>query len=66
MFPMDAEPPRGAVLISIRFDPAGDGDWGDEAVASPGNIDDEPIPVLAVTQRASQSRHMDREVGGLD
>jgi hypothetical protein len=34
-----------------------DGDWGDEAVASPGNIDDEPIAVSSVAQRATQQRY---------
>jgi len=42
---------RGAVLIPIWFDPADDGDCGNEAVASAGNIDNESIPVSSVTQR---------------
>src|SRR5215510_1465864 len=41
-------------------------DRGDEAVAASGDVDDEPMPVPAVTQRATQRRHMDREVGRLD
>ena len=39
---------------------------GDEAVASPGNIDDESIPVSSVAQRATQCGHMDGEIGRLD
>src|SRR5262249_55966975 len=39
---------------------------GDEAVATPGDVDDEPMPVPAITQRATQGGHMDREVGRLD
>jgi len=41
-------------------------DCGDEPVASPLDVDDEPIPALAVTQRATQSSHLSREVGGGD
>src|SRR5215471_6335655 len=41
-------------------------DGGDKAVATSGDVDDEPMPVPAVTQRATQRRHMDREVGRLD
>src|SRR6516165_9906144 len=41
-------------------------DRADEAVATPGNVDDEPMAVLAVTQCAPQRRHMDREIGRLD
>src|SRR5262249_54076494 len=41
-------------------------DRGDEAVATSMNIDDEPTSVPTVTQRASQRRHVDREVGGVD
>ena len=29
-------------------------DWGDETVAASGDVDDEAIPILAVTQRATQ------------
>jgi hypothetical protein len=43
-----------------------DNDWGDEAVASPGNIDDEPIPVTSVAQRATQCRDKDSKIGRLD
>jgi hypothetical protein len=42
------------------------GDVGDETVASPGNIDDEPIAVASVAQRATQCRNIDREIGRLD
>jgi hypothetical protein len=41
-------------------------DRGDEAVAAPGNIDNEPIPVSPVAQRATQGGHMDCKVGRLD
>jgi hypothetical protein len=57
---------RGAVLISIRLDPARNEDWGDEAVASSGNIDDKPIAVSSVAQRAAQRGNMDREIRRLD
>jgi hypothetical protein len=56
----------GAALISVGLDPAGDDDWRNEAVASPGNIDDEPIPVSSVAQHATQRRNMDREIRRLD
>ena len=49
--------------ISSAF---GDSDWGDEAVASPGNIDDEPIALSPVAQRATQCRDMDGKIGWLD
>src|SRR5262249_16759916 len=39
---------------------------GDEAVASSGNIDDEPVAVFSVAQHAAQCRNMDRKVGRLD
>ena len=29
-------------------------DWGDETVAASGNVDDEAIPILTVTQCATQ------------
>src|SRR5215470_11886763 len=41
-------------------------DGGDKAVATSGDVDDEPMSVPAVTQRATQRRHMDREIGRLD
>jgi hypothetical protein len=44
----------------------GDVDWGDEAVASPRNIDDEPIAVPSVVERATQCRDMDGKIGRLD
>src|SRR5215470_9327331 len=40
--------------------------WGDEAVASPGNIDNEPISVLPVAQHATQCGDMDCQIGRLD
>jgi hypothetical protein len=43
-----------------------DGDWGDEAVALPGNIDDESVAVSSVAQRAAQCRNMDGKIGRLD
>src|SRR5215468_1742322 len=39
---------------------------GDEAVAAPGNIDNEPISVLPVAQHATQCRDMDCQIGRLD
>jgi hypothetical protein len=41
-------------------------DRGDEAVAAPFDVDDKPIPIASVPQRAAQRGNMDREVGGLD
>src|SRR5215471_4745062 len=41
-------------------------DRGDEAVATSGDVDDEPMPVAAIAQRATQCGHMDRQVGRLD
>jgi len=38
----------GSILVSR------DSDWGDEAVAASGDVDDEAIPILTVTQRATQ------------
>jgi hypothetical protein len=35
-------------------------------VATPGDVDDEPIPVLPITQRATQGGHMNRELRRLD
>src|SRR5215475_9692466 len=49
-----------SVLVSRHLD------RGDEAVAASGDVDDEPMPVPAVTQRATQRRHMDREVRRFD
>ena len=40
-------------------------DLRDEAVAMPGDVDDEPILVLPITQRPTQGRHMKREIRGL-
>src|SRR5215467_3778301 len=40
--------------------------WRYKTIAAPGDIDDEPIPVASVAQRAAQCRNMDREVGRLD
>ena len=37
---------RGAVLVAIWFGAIDDGDRGDEAVAAPGNIDNEPFRLL--------------------
>ncbi|KGT79552.1 hypothetical protein MA20_11810 [Bradyrhizobium japonicum] len=41
-------------------------DGGDEAVAASGNVYDEPMTFPTVTQRATQGRHVDREIGWLD
>jgi hypothetical protein len=57
---------RGSILISIRLDPTRDDDWSDEAVASPRNIDDEPITVSSIAQHATQRGDMDREIRRLD
>src|SRR5215813_11490004 len=38
----------------------------DETVASPGNVNDEPISTVSVAQRATQGGNMDCEVGRLD
>src|SRR5262245_19426370 len=57
---------RGAVLVSICFDAASDGDRGNETVTSPRDVDDEAIPLSSVAQRAAQRKNMDSQVGGLD
>ena len=49
-----------SVLVSRHID------RGDEAVTTSADVDDEPTSVPAVAQRASQRRHVDREVGGID
>jgi hypothetical protein len=49
-----------SVLVSRHID------RGDEAVAASGDVDDEPMPIPTITQRATQRRHMDREVARLD
>src|SRR5262245_54146404 len=41
-------------------------DCRDEAVATPRDVDDELISVLPITQRATQGRHMNREICRLD
>jgi hypothetical protein len=41
-------------------------DLVDEAVAASAYIDDKPIPIASVPQRAAQRGNLDREVGGLD
>jgi hypothetical protein len=48
------------------FHPADERDRGDEFVSSPGNIDNEPVSVLSVSQRATQRRNVDAEIGRLD
>ena len=40
--------------------------WRDKTVAAPTDIDNEPIPITSVTQRAAQCRNMDSEGGRLD
>jgi hypothetical protein len=40
-------------------------DLRDEAVATPGDVDDELVPALPITQRATQGRHVNREICGL-
>jgi hypothetical protein len=39
---------------------------GDEAVTAPGDVDDESMPVLAITQRTTQRGHVNGEVCGLN
>src|SRR6476620_2486145 len=41
-------------------------DRGDEPIAAPWNIDDEPIALASVTQRAAQCRNMYGKVCRLD
>jgi hypothetical protein len=41
-------------------------DWGDEAVAAPGDVYDEPIAIAPIAQCATQCGNMDRQVGRLD
>ena len=53
-----ANPPASAA--------GGNGDCADEAVASPRNIDDEPIAVSSIAQRATQCRNMNGKIGRLD
>jgi hypothetical protein len=38
----------------------------DEAVSSPGNVDNEPISVSSVAEHSTQCRNVDGKVGGLD
>jgi hypothetical protein len=40
--------------------------WRDKTVAAPTDIDNEPIPITSVTQRAARCRNMDSEGGRLD
>jgi hypothetical protein len=39
---------------------------GDEAISSPGNVDNEPISVSSVAEHSTQCRNMDGKVRGLD
>jgi hypothetical protein len=39
---------------------------GDEPVTAPMNIDDEPVPITSIAQRAAQSGHLHGEVPWLD
>jgi hypothetical protein len=41
-------------------------DWGDEAVAAPGDIYNEPVAIEPIAQCAAQRGNMDRKVGRLD
>src|SRR5215831_10870219 len=41
-------------------------DWGDEAVAAPDDIYNEPVATAPIAQRAPQRGNMDRKVGRLD
>src|SRR5262249_41482056 len=41
-------------------------DRGDEAIAAPRDIDNEPVAIASVTQHTAQCRNMDGEVGRLD
>jgi hypothetical protein len=42
-----------------------DVDCGDEAVAAPGDVYNEPVAISPIAQRATQGGHMDRKVGRL-
>ena len=44
---------RGAVLVAIWFSLTGDGDCGNEAVAAPGDVYDEPVAIAPVAQRTT-------------
>src|SRR5262245_24155514 len=57
---------NGPVLIFNRLNRSDDGNWGDEAVASSMNVDNESITVLTVAQRATQCRNMDSKIGRRD
>src|SRR5262249_25141803 len=57
---------RDAVLVTMGFDPAGDGYSGNETVAAPGDVYDESVTIAPVAQRATQGGHMDGKVGRLD
>jgi hypothetical protein len=41
-------------------------DWHYKTIPAPTDIDNEPIPISSVSQRAAQCRNMDSEGGRLD
>src|SRR5262249_54553971 len=41
---------RGALLVTMWFGPAADGDSGDEAVTAPGNVYDESVAIAPVAR----------------
>src|SRR4030095_15593156 len=60
-------PPLSASLSIVQWKIASSThDGGHEAVASPGNVDDEPVPVAAVAQPAAQRGNVDSEIGRFD
>src|SRR3954447_13327707 len=50
-----------ALILASRYS-----DRGDETVSASRDVDDETVPILTVSQRATQRRHMNRQVGGLN
>src|SRR4051812_29975111 len=50
-----------ALIVVSRYN-----DRGDKTVAASRDVDDETVPILTVSQGATQRRHMNRQVGGLN
>src|SRR3981081_4389752 len=55
-----------ATSSSLNRPAASQRDWRNKAIAAPRDIDNEPISITSVTQRAAQCRNMDGQVGRLD
>jgi hypothetical protein len=51
-----------AAPIGVRLHAASQRDWRNKAIAAPRDIDNEPISITSVTQRAAQCRNMDSKV----